>query len=619
MHVVATAGHVDHGKSTLLRALTGTDPDRLPEERRRGLTTDLGFVWTPQRDVAFVDVPGHERFVPTMLAGVGQVTAVLLVVAADGGWMPQTSEHLDALAALGVERGLLVLTRCDLAAPQRRADVAAEARSHLSGTPLRDLPVVEVSAATGAGLDALRAALGGVLAASPRPDPAAPVRLWVDRSFTVRGAGTVVTGTLAAGTVATGDELALPDGARVGVRGLQSLDAPVASASGPSRVALNLRGASAAAVPRGTALSTPGTVTTTGVVDVRLLPAGGDAQEPAAWPEHLVLHLGTAAAPVRLRPLDGATGGHHARLSLAEPLPLRTGDRALLRDPGGHRVLAGVAVLDPAPPPLRRRGAARERAGVLAGVPAVPVPGPAGAAAELARRGSTTRASLRALGLRSADVDALAASPVVLTDGDHLLSPGAAALLRGRLGAEVAAHQREHPLEPGPALEAVRRRLDLPTTGLVTRLVGGDLAVREGRVVPAASATGPALPPRVAEAVGVVLADLRTAPWSAPEAHRLRDLGLGPRELAAAVRAGALERVADGVYLAPGAVADAATALAGLPQPFALSEARRAWGTSRRVAVPLLELLDRRGATRQLPDSTRVLRRPGDGSDTPGT
>ncbi|TNM61142.1 selenocysteine-specific translation elongation factor [Streptomyces sp. NP160] len=633
MHVVATAGHVDHGKSALLRALTGTDPDRLAEEQRRGMTTDLGFVRTRldfedgQDDVAFVDVPGHERFVPTMLAGVGQVPAVVLVVAADGGWMPQTGEHVDALAALGVRRGLLVLSRADLADRAQRDRVLARAARELEGTGLEGLVRVEASAVTGEGLPALRTALARVLAAAPRPDPTAPVRLWVDRSFTVRGAGTVVTGTLAAGTVTAGDELALPDGTRVRVRGLQTLDTPVAVAAGPARVALNLRGVAAGAVRRGTALSTPGTTTTTTSADVRLLPVPGRGDGDGAggedrWPEHLVLHLGTATVPVRVRPL----GGRHARLSLASPLPLRTGDRGLVRDPGGHRVLAAALVLDPVPPSLSRRGAARERAAVLAGLSGASAVGgdPAG---ELDRRGQVTGSQLHALGLRREAVEALAAAPGVLADGDHLLSPALADALRGRLAGEVAAHLREHPLEPGPPVEVVRRRLGLASAGLVAALVrspatagtpvasaGGarpPLAVREGRLVAGGAPAGPALPPAVERAVAQVLADLSREPYAAPEAHRLRDLGLGSRELAAAVRAGALERVAEGVYLAAGAVQAAPSVLAAHLEDasavFTASEARRALATTRRVVVPLLELLDRRGATRRHPDGTRAL------------
>src|SRR4051794_33102087 len=221
MHVIATAGHVDHGKSTLVRALTGMEPDRWAEERRRGMTIDLGFAWTTLpagATVAFVDVPGHERFVPNMLAGVGPVPAALIVVAADEGWKPQSAEHLAALHALGVRHGLLVVTRSDLAAPQA---AGAAARAEIAATTLGEVECVAVSATTGAGLDDLRAALGRLVDRLPAADVAAPVRLWVDRSFTMRGAGTVVTGTLGAGTLATGDHL-LPAGAgrEVRVRGL---------------------------------------------------------------------------------------------------------------------------------------------------------------------------------------------------------------------------------------------------------------------------------------------------------------------------------------------------------------------------------------------------------------
>src|SRR5579872_5091923 len=226
MYVVATAGHVDHGKSTLVRALTGMEPDRWAEERRRGMTIDLGYAWMALPDgekLAFVDVPGHERFVPNMLAGLGPVPAVLFVVAADGGWMPQSAEHLAAVDALAVRHGLLVVTRADLADPE---PVTRVALAEIARTSLGSVEAVAVSAVTGAGLDDLRAALARLAAAlrsaSPQDSPA--VRLWIDRSFTIRGAGTVVTGTLPAGTVSNGQELALaPTGRAVRVRGLEAL------------------------------------------------------------------------------------------------------------------------------------------------------------------------------------------------------------------------------------------------------------------------------------------------------------------------------------------------------------------------------------------------------------
>jgi selenocysteine-specific elongation factor len=578
MHVVATAGHVDHGKSALVTALTGTDPDRFPEEKRRGLTIDLGFAWTDLdgETVAFVDVPGHERFVPTMLAGVGPVPAVLLVVAADGGWMPQSAEHLDALDALGVRHGLLVVTRCDLADPAAATRQACDA---LSGTGLRDVDAVAVSAVTGQGMDALRAALVHLVRSLPAPDAAAPVRLWVDRSFTVRGAGTVVTGTLPAGTIRVGDRLHLPGGRSVGVRGLQSLGRQVPHVSGVARVAVNLRGVAPSDVQRGDALTTPGCSFDTRLVDVRL-------GRPTDLPAECTLHLGSAQVPVRARPLDD----RHGRLTLSRPLPLRVGDVGLLRDPGAHRVLAGFTALDVDPPALRRRGAARERARVLSGMAGVP-----DADDEVRRRLVVRRAHLAEMG-------------VPVPDGpEWLVDPAHAAGLREALERLVAAHADAHPLDSGLPVEAARQRLGVPSAALVPALVRPPLALDGGRVVDTRR-RGEQLPARVLQAVATIREELRHEPFTAPDAHRLQAAGLGPRELAAAVRAGHLAAVADGVYLAPEALAAAPKALRGLPQPFTLSEARQAWGTSRRVAVPLLEHLDRLGVTRRLSDDRRLLR-----------
>ncbi|MDO5682178.1 MAG: GTP-binding protein, partial [Propionibacteriaceae bacterium] len=255
MRVVATAGHVDHGKSTLVRALTGTDPDRWAEEHARGLTIDLGFAHTrlPSGEtVAFVDVPGHQRFIANMLAGLGPAPAVLFVVAADEGWRAQSTEHLAAINALGVRRGLLVITRSDLADPE---PTLARARERLAGTSLEGCPALAVSAVTGAGLDDLKAALDALLAELPVPDPAGRSRLWVDRSFTMRGSGTVVTGTLESGSLRVGDKVWV-DGREVGVRHLQSLGADVKEASAVARVAVNLRGLGADIVHRGSVVLT---------------------------------------------------------------------------------------------------------------------------------------------------------------------------------------------------------------------------------------------------------------------------------------------------------------------------------------------------------------------------
>ncbi|WP_344688092.1 selenocysteine-specific translation elongation factor [Blastococcus jejuensis] len=577
MDVLATAGHVDHGKSALVRALTGMEPDRWAEERRRGLTIDLGFAWTTLpsgRRLAIVDVPGHERFVGNMLAGVGPVPAALLVVAADDGWSAQTAEHVAGLDALGVRHALLAVTKADLADP---APVLADVRERLAGTSMAGIPGVAVSALTGAGMPELTTALETLLDGLPAADPTAPVRLWVDRAFTIRGAGTVVTGTLAGGSVAAGDRLLL-GGREVTVRGVQSLGAPVDRATAPARVALNLRGVAALDLSRGDALLTPAAFRFTELVDVTL------ARDPEGrLPAEPVVHVGSATVGARSRPLGGAV----VRLRLATPLPLRVGDRLLLRDPGARRVV-GADVLDVDPPELRRRGAARQRAADLTTRP--------GAAADLARRRVVRADEFAAMGWPvPEDADRV---------GPWLLAAGLVDELAARVPDLVAAHRQAHPLEPGPPVDVVRRALDLPDAELLAAVVRPPLALREGRVVVAAAA----LPEPVQRAVDGVLARLAADPFAAPEAPDLAAAGLGPRELAAAVRSGQLLRIADGVVLAPGVEDHARARLAGIPEPFTLSQARQAWGTSRRVAVPLMEWLDTRGATVRLPDNTRRLR-----------
>jgi selenocysteine-specific elongation factor len=584
VEVIATAGHVDHGKSTLVRALTGMEPDRWAQERRRGMTIDLGFAWTTLpsgRRLAFVDVPGHERFVPNMLAGVGPVPAALFVVAADEGWMPQSAEHLAALDALDVQHGLLVVTRSDLADP---GPALAQAAAQIAATSLGRVETVAVSGTTGTGLGVLRAALDRLLTALPPPDVGAAVRLWIDRSFTVRGSGSVVTGTLTAGTISVGDELVVAgSGVRVRVRGLQSLGEPAQARSAVARVAVNLRGVARAELSRGDALLTPGRFLGTALLDVRV---HGDPV--ADLPRQALLHIGSAAVPVTIRPLGADT----ARLTLATALPLRIGDRALLRDPGRHRIAGGVTVLDVRPPRLTRRGSARARAGVLDAMSGRP-----DFSGELARRRVVRRSELAAMGVPSTAV------PIA---GDWLVDAAHWARLGLALDELVSSYAQAHPLEDGVPLDVVRHRLDLPDRALAEALVGPPLGLRDGRVVRGGGRPG--LPPAVAAAVQALHRDLADAPFAAPDAGRLAELGLGSRELAAAVRAGALVRVSDTVVLLPGAEQGAIERLAGLPQPFTLSQAREMLGTSRRVAVPLLELLDRQGRTTRLSDDRRTLK-----------
>jgi selenocysteine-specific elongation factor len=618
MQVIATAGHVDHGKSTLVRALTGMEPDRWAEERRRGLTIDLGFAWLtlPSGDqVAFVDVPGHERFVPNMLAGVGPVPAVLFAVAADGGWMPQSAEHLAALDALGIRRGVLAVTRADLADP---GPARREALARISATSLGMVESVAVSAVTGEGLPELLDALGRLAGSLPVPDPAAPVRLWVDRSFSIKGSGTVVTGTLAAGTLRRGQELLLaPAMQPVRVRGIESLKESADQVSGVARVALNLRGADRETLSRGMALLTAGDWTLTSVLDVRLAArpgAGGPGGSTPRPPRELTVHVGSARTAARVRLL----GGLIARLTLRDPLPLHAGDRLLLRDPGdaaGGRpapdrlasarpgparpgpepwpALVGATVLDVIPPPLARRGAAASAAAELAAWPDQPA-----AADLLGRHGLLRAGALRAMGI--------ADHPAPVT-GDWLADPGYWAALRRRLAGEVTRHARDQPLASGLPLEAARASLGVPDRRIVEALAAPPLVIRDGAIGPAATAAGPALPDQVRSAVAALRRDLAAQPFLAPDATRLRELGLDPRAIAAAQRAGLLLRISEQIVLAPGADTEAARLLATLPEPFTAAQAREMLRTTRRVALPLLQYLDRAGITERLADDRRRL------------
>jgi len=589
VHVVATAGHVDSGKSTLVRALTGMEPDRWEEERRRGLTIDLGYAWTrlpSGQDVAFVDVPGHERFLGNMLAGIGPAPVVCFVVAADEGWQAQSSDHRDAVAALGIEHGVVVLSRADRASAQRAADVLSRTRTELAGTGLRDAPAIAVSAIDGTGLAELRTALDGVLAQVPAPTTTGRVRLWVDRSFTITGSGTVVTGTLAAGTLAQGDRLELlghSESRPVVVRGLQSRDTSYTSVEPVSRVALNLRDVAATDIRRGDALVTPDAWPTTGVVGIHR--TTGVAYTDV--PEQIMVHVGTASVPARLRPF----GADHARLVLDRPLPLVLGDRLVLRDPGSRSVLGGARILDADPPELRRRGDGAHWAERLSGMdPAGDILG------EVAARGAVQVDHLRKLGLLPGH--GTEAPQGVRVFGDWWVHAPVLEAWQHRLRAAVEALQEKDPLAPGLSMGAARDLLRLPEEKLLSHVIQGAELEQEGghvRLPGSQDNLGPIEP-----AIVQLERRLSAAAFHAPEADELAALGLGARELAAAERTGRLLRLRDGVVLLPTAPALAMRTLAGLAQPFTTSQARQALDTTRRIAIPLLEHLDSRGWTKRI-------------------
>jgi selenocysteine-specific elongation factor len=623
--VIATAGHVDHGKSTLVNALTGMEPDRWAEEKKRGLTIDLGFAWTTLpsgRELAFVDVPGHEKFLANMLAGLGPAPIACFVIAADKGWQAQSSDHRDAINALGITHGLVVITRADLA-PDSAETTKAQVSAQLRGTTLESAPIVTVSATTGEGLPALISILDEVTATATAPSTSGRVRLWVDRAFTIKGAGTVVTGTLTAGALTTGDAVELRGETvdrTVGVRGLQSRNSTTSQVVSQARVAVNLRDVPADDLHRGDALLTAGAWPIVDTIDVRR--TMGEALDSGV--HELMAHIGTAAVPARLRAFDA----DHARLTLDRPLPLQVSDRIVLRAPGSRNVFAGLLVLDVDPPELTRRGDGARRAQELA---ERPIEGDI--LAEAARRGAVERSVLTRFGLHVPDDGSLPAevedvggwlvhSPVLTSWVESTKSLVTRELAASPMAAGVPVKAVAEALRRTP--DAGRRRTGetkrnasskgkmrpaLPEgTGpsirtLVNAIISrAGLETADGMVRPPGHSAGlGAAEPGIVEIERRLAAD----PFAAPEAHDLRELGLGARELAVAEKAGRILRLGDGIIVSPRTPAQAMRILAGLDQPFTTSQARQALGTTRRVVIPLLEHLDGRGWTCRLDTTHR--------------
>ena len=591
MYVIATAGHVDHGKSTLVNALTTMDPDRWEEEKQRGLTIDLGFAWTTLKsgaDVAFVDVPGHERFIANTLAGLGPAPAVMLVIAADEGWKEQTSEHLEAIDALGIERGIIVLTRMDNG--QRISE--ANVRDKVAGTSLSVAPIFAVSARTGEGMEELRGGIDKLLPADEvlQQACAMPARMWIDRAFSIKGAGTVVTGTWAAGSVNIGDRLKLVTASGehdVTVRGLHSENSAVDKAEPVMRLALNLRGVDADAISRGDVLTeAESTWWQPEVIDVRWR----TGPKLDSVPRKLNLHVGTASVPVHVRGLDA----EHARLTLqGRAFPLRLGDRLALRGPGLD-ALAGVEVVDMDPPLLNRRGAPVRRAQALRDQ------NPFDASAYVARKEAVMKETLAAAGFDVAN------KPASLVEfRSWWVNAQAIARWTAQLRTLFDTHLTDHHLSDGLPLATALSALALPDDSLVSIAVAGARLKRDGAIIRDPHAAPRDLGP-AEKSVAIVEAQLAKEPFVAPDAGTLDELGLGPIELAAAERAGRLLRVGP-IVLLPSAPQQAAEILGQQPGEFTLSHARQALGTTRRVAVPLLEYMDARGLTRRTSDSARVL------------
>ncbi len=594
--VVATAGHVDHGKSTLLRALTGMEPDRLEDERRRGLSIDLGFVWTDLRDrdtsvtVAFVDVPGHERFVATMLAGTGPVPAALFVVAADDGWSRQSQEHLEVLDLLGVPAVAVAVTKADVVDDERVDLVRADVSARLAATSLAGAPVLAVDGISGRGLDELRAAVVDGLARVPPPADQGRPRLWVDRTFTVAGAGTVVTGTLVGGRLTAGQQVrSLPSGQRARVRGLQSLGDAVSEARPGERVAVNLSGIDHHTLTRGHVLvgdDVPWTVTDT--VDVWVT-ALREVDESGAW--HV--HVGSAHHEARLVPLAGPLGGDHppegpVRLRLAAALPLAIGDRLILRDTGRRVVAAGAVVLDTRP--RRSRLPRARRVSALTDLSV-----------------SRDAATLLRLWGGSAPVDellgAMGATDLASFDGVEVVSSHAAVLSSvverwDDAVADVGPGTHDRTVVAGAlattgvSAAVARAAVDhLTTRGRLVRTTGGwSLAEHADRAEVSRQRRLRALVQDL-EHDGLSPRDL-----SELAAHH----GVDHRGVTELVQAGHVVRCGD-VAFARAAIDQARRSLEQIGAggtPFSAAEARTAWGTTRRFAIPLLEHLARTGVTR---------------------
>ena len=643
--IIATAGHVDHGKTTLVRALTGIDTDRLPEEKQRGMTIDLGFAYADLgaalagaagEPATFVDVPGHERFVRNMLAGVAAIDVALLVVAADDGPMPQTHEHLAILQLLGVPHLVVALTKADRVAPQRLAEVKAAIHALLAGGPFAQAALLVVDAPSGQGVAALQQHLAGLARGLARRPDAGHFRLAIDRSFLRAGAGRIVTGTVLSGQVRVGDHVVLsPQGTPLRVRGLHAHNQPAQTAQAGQRCAVNLAGADRkhADPARGDWLLAAEAHAPTDRLDVQLQVLAGEAR-PLNQRTALQLHLGAAAANARVVALGGAplapgsTG--LAQLVLDRPLCAAWGDRFILRDAAANRTLAGGWVLDPAGP---ARG--RNRPERLAQVAALALPDAAAALTALLdispdgvrlapfHRARNHRAD-EAARLHAALALRIVAGPTGLQGPfDSHAQPGLLGLgeapwqrWRGRVLAALDHWHAEQPASLGPAAAALRRLLALAPGASDARavlratlaaLVAEGLLVRDGL-----AHRRPGHQPRLADADQALLARLhRLLPLADLRPPIVGDLAtqLGlplpalRDALARLAHHGALVRVAPNRHYRPEtvqALADHALALAAASPDgrFDAATYRDRTGIGRNLTVQVLEFLDRAGITR---------------------
>ena len=616
--IVGTAGHIDHGKSALVRALTGTDPDRLKEEKERGITIDLGFAHASLGEagvVSFIDVPGHERFVRNMLAGAHGIDAVLLVIAADESVMPQTREHFHICRLLAIPRGLVVLTKCDLAYDDLKALAEVEARELVQGSFLDGAPVVRVSATTGEGLDGLVSALGSLSAALPARSVDGLLRLPVDRAFTLHGFGTVVTGTLVSGRLELGEEVELlPSGKRARARGLQVHGAAVAVAEAGNRVAVNLAGLEVEDIARGDVLARPGTLRPTSIVDVELTLLAGE--RPLKDQARVRVHVASGEYLARVRLLErGSLGPGEtaaAQLRLERPAVAGRGDRLIVRSYSPAVTIGGALVVDPLARKQRRRAAPApgtrkvlgEADPIRAAVLLVEEAGTGGIdAPRLAARVTVPVDTLLAGLGREEAVVALGKEP------PWLLSRAAAAELAQSARDVLARYHMEQPLRATMPREELRQNAFAGAPPLSFDHVMGAMAEAGDLRL---SAEGVALA-RHAVRLSPEEQSARRALLDAARAAGLEGLDLA-RSAPAGVDARLRERVSR-VLLAEGALRRVGDAVVlGEALDSLKAEVRQRWASgarldvgafkdltrlSRKYVIPLLEYLDREKITRR--------------------
>jgi selenocysteine-specific elongation factor len=637
--VIGTAGHIDHGKSALVRALTGTDPDRLKEEQARGITIDLGFAHLEAdgTNFAFVDVPGHERFIKNMLAGAGGMDLVMLIVSAEESVMPQTREHFQICRLLQVPGGVIVLTKADLAEPGMLEIAALETRELVAGSFLEDAPIVTVSAKTGEGLDELRRALALAAASVRERDGEGAARLPIDRVFSVKGFGTVVTGTLVSGTIREDDELTvLPRDRRVKIRGLQVHGRREGAAHAGRRVAANLGGIELAEVARGDTLAARDAFEPTRRLDaaVDLLPDGRALRHGA----RVRFHHGTSELMGRVavaapRRGDGTSaeiapgGAAFVRIRLEAPAVLTRGDRFIVRAYSPSVTIGGGVVLDPSPP----RSAIRTAAGVarfrrLDGIDGADAADSAVLAFmdERAGYGLPRAALIRRVGLspRAADaaIDRLVRTTRAARIGDLLVSPAVLEKLSTGLLSALAAHHASQPLSEGMPREEARERLFGRAAPAVFEHVLEDLGARKKIVAR----------DRLALAGHFVSLSPEEALAEAAIEHLFKEGGLAPPDLSAlpaasGMPAAVVDRVTklllrrktlvklDTLFFHADALARLKAevrglkGLAGTAARVDVPAFKERYGITRKFAIPLLEYLDRERVTRRVADTRIVL------------